>query len=85
MWARIGIKGCRRRRPINQIKGHRPVNQTLTLGHVHVEGAHLHNNPKHVHENNPNFLLGHNPNLILSRKKKKKRRLTQPGLEPGMF
>ena len=75
MWARIGIKGCRRRRP---------VNQTLTLGHVHIEGAHLHNNPKQVHENNPNFLLGHNPNLILSRKKKK-RRLTQPGLEPGMF
>ena len=51
MWARIGIKGCRRRRPVNQIKGHRPVNQTLTLGHVHGKRAHLHNNPKHVHVN----------------------------------
>ena len=39
MWAPSGIKGCRRRRPVNEIKGHRPVNQTLTLGHVHVEGA----------------------------------------------
>ena len=53
MWAPSGIKGCRRRRPVNQIKGFRPVNQTLTLGHVHVYGSitltHLHNNPKHVH------------------------------------